>query len=283
MGARSENTAFTVVDVLVVVLLCLFLMVVLPPVMRRSRGVAFTMTCGTNLSGIGKAMLIYANDYDDELPRAGDRNGTWGRTVWNARDRITAYSITPTTSEASVSSALYLLVKYTEVPPLSFLCTSEEGATEFKPSRYRMRGELINFWDFGPEPPKHVSYAYHYPFQVSGLTTSSEPGLAVAADRNPWIDSPFVKARDFSKFEPNTAQFQTGNSSAHKGDGQNVLYLDTHVDFTKTPGCGLEGDNIYTLWDGDDKHRGRPPTLGSQPAARRDSLLVNDPPVPHRQ
>ncbi|UCD51124.1 MAG: hypothetical protein JSW27_00550 [Phycisphaerales bacterium] len=31
-----------------------------------------------NLSGIGKAMLIYANDYEDELPRAGGRNaGSW--------------------------------------------------------------------------------------------------------------------------------------------------------------------------------------------------------------
>ena len=29
------------------------------------------MPCGTDLSGIGKAILIYSNDYQDELPRAG--------------------------------------------------------------------------------------------------------------------------------------------------------------------------------------------------------------------
>lgn len=28
------------------------------------------MVCGTNLSGIGKAMLVYSNDYDDALPSA---------------------------------------------------------------------------------------------------------------------------------------------------------------------------------------------------------------------
>ena len=26
------------------------------------------MTCGTNMSGLGKAMLIYANDYNDKFP-----------------------------------------------------------------------------------------------------------------------------------------------------------------------------------------------------------------------
>ncbi len=36
------------------------------------------MRCGTNLAGIGKAMLIYANDYDDKLPLAGGQGTVWG-------------------------------------------------------------------------------------------------------------------------------------------------------------------------------------------------------------
>ncbi len=32
------------------------------------RELALRMTCGTNLSGLGKALLIYANDYNDEFP-----------------------------------------------------------------------------------------------------------------------------------------------------------------------------------------------------------------------
>ncbi len=277
----GKGLAWTGVAVPVVQYL-LFLGVVLP---LTPRSLAFTMTCGTNLSGIGKAMLIY----DDELPRAGDRNATWGSTVWNARDRFAAYSISATASKASVSSALYLLVKCAEVTPKSFLCTGDKQATEFKPSRYGTRGELIDLWDFGPNPPQHVSYAYHMPFSVYALTTSSEPGLAVAADRNPWMDSPFAKARDFSKFKPDVASFNgtldqalAGNASGHKGEGQNVLYLDTHVDFTKRSYCSLGDDNIYTSWDGDDKIRGKPPAFGSQPATRIDSLLVNDPAVPPR-
>ena len=41
---------------------------ILMPALARTRQIAFRMVAGTNLSGIGKAMLIYANDYDDEFP-----------------------------------------------------------------------------------------------------------------------------------------------------------------------------------------------------------------------
>ncbi len=288
MGGRPGTAAFTVLDVLVIVLLCLFLMVVLPPVLRGPvGGGAFRMTCGTNLSGIGKAMLIYANDYDDEFPRAGDRITSWAARTpnWMGADRLSAFA----GHRASVSASLYLLVKYAEVEPKRFVCTNDTGVTEWVLSREKHipRGlESIDVWDFGPEPPRHVSYAYHYPFGMFALTTSSEPGLAVAADRNPWMDSPFVKAGNFSKFKPGTdtlhaapAQFRAGNSLVHQSDGQNVLFLDTHVDFNKWPNCGLENDNIYTSWDGDDKLRGKPAVFGSEPADRRDSLLLNDPAV----
>ncbi len=38
------------------------------PALARTRQLAFRMTSGTNLSGIGKACLIYANDHDDRFP-----------------------------------------------------------------------------------------------------------------------------------------------------------------------------------------------------------------------
>ncbi len=41
---------------------------VLMPALARTRQVARRMVSGTNLSGIGKALLIYANDYDDQFP-----------------------------------------------------------------------------------------------------------------------------------------------------------------------------------------------------------------------
>lgn len=38
------------------------------PSLMQAHAVATRYACGTNLSGIGKALLIYANDYNDQLP-----------------------------------------------------------------------------------------------------------------------------------------------------------------------------------------------------------------------
>jgi hypothetical protein len=40
------------------------LMGILMPALARTRQIAFRMTCGTNLSGLSKAMMLYENDYD---------------------------------------------------------------------------------------------------------------------------------------------------------------------------------------------------------------------------
>jgi hypothetical protein len=256
-------------------------------VMRMPRSTAFRMVCGTNLSGIGKAMLIYANDYEDELPRAGGKNSLWAAKIpdWKATNRFQAYNVKSDGSggQANISSCLYLLVKYAEVMPKSFNCKQDSGVKEFKPSSYKIRDrDLIDLWDFGPEPQKHCSYSYHTPYGGYELTTACDPGLAVAADRNPWMDSPFQKARDFQVFDPggNKEAIQAGNAIAHKADAQNVLFLDIHVGQEKRSFCGLNDDNIYTSWNGEDKRRGTPPRLGSKPADRADSLLVNDPAIP---
>ncbi len=268
------------------------LLLVIVPYLPRST--AFRMVCGTNLSGIGKAMLLYSNDYADELPRAGGRNSTWGQTAdWMATSRNQAFGLQAdgTGGAASLGSCFYFLVKYTEATPKMFLCggskeTREKGVTEFKLGTYRLRDTrltLIDLWDFGPDPTKHCSYAYQMIYSPYRLTVSAEPGMAIAADRNPWMDAPAAQAKDFSLFTPEVPPFsgtsdqaRQGNTSRHQGDGQNVVFLDTHVNFQKRSYCGLENDNIYTSWDGADKIRGKPPKFGSQPADAKDSLLVND-------
>ncbi|MHC4556546.1 MAG: zinc-ribbon domain-containing protein [Planctomycetota bacterium] len=255
--------------------------------LQRTRSVAFRMVCGTNLSRIGKAMLIYSNDYDDELPRAGGKSSTWAAKIsnWKADNQTDAYNLNKDGSggQASISSSFFLLVKYAEITPKSFVCNKDSKTKEFKTARYSTDGKhLIDLWDFGPEPWKHCSYSYHMPYGLYALTTSCDPALAVASERNPWIDSPFIKAKkDFSKFDPEggTESIKAGNAIAHQEDGQNVLFLDSHVSFEKHSFCGINDDNIYTYWDGGDIRRGSRPKLGSQPRDRLDSLLVHDPPV----
>jgi prepilin-type N-terminal cleavage/methylation domain-containing protein len=301
----KTKRGFTLVELLVVIAIIALLMGILMPALSRVRQLAFRLTCGTNLSGIGKAMLIYANDYEDELPRAGGRNTTWGgmsTTGWAAADRRTAFGLAADGSggKATISSCFYLLIKYSEVTPKSFVCKGDAGTTEFKLSE--MTGlpnpsfELIDAWDFGPptESYKHCSYTYHVPFGLYALTTSNEPSVAIAADRNPWLKSPAAEAAKWNEFRPDvpysggaTGTSDTakkGNAIAHQNDGQNVLFLDSHVEFAKRAYCSIEDDNIYTisrgLTGGADIYGvgGVLPTgPNCKPANRKDSLLVHDP------
>lgn len=283
-----KKKGFTLVELLVLIATIALLMGTLIPVLARLRQRAFRMTCQTNLSQIGRAMLVYGGDYEDPLPRAGGESSTWQPKInnWQATYRWDAFGMNRTDGsggQASISSSFYLLVKYVELEPKLFVCPRDSGTTEFKPAKYGVCDkDLIDLWDFGPNPTKHCSYSYHMLYGPYALTTaSSQSGMAIAADRNPWIDTPAVKARDFSlfKWDGNTRQQKAGNAITHKGDGQNVLFVDGHVAFEKRAFCGVNDDNIYTYWDGPDIQRGAVPVLGSQPADKLDSLLVHDPPA----
>jgi len=298
----KTKRGFTLVELLVVIAIIALLMGILMPALSRVRQLAFRLTCGTNLSGIGKAMLIYANDYEDELPRAGGRSSQWGAMPaqgWRQVDRKAAFGLDAAGSggKATVSSCFYLLIKYSEVTPKSFICKGDAGTTEFRLSDRTDVGtnfELIDAWDFGPpeESYKHCSYTYHVPFGLYALTTSNEPGFAVAADRNPWIKSPAAEATTWAEFKPdvpyiggatgNSDQAKKGNAIAHQLDGQNVLFLDSHVEFAKRAYCSIEDDNIYTISDnttGKGAIRGIQPVPNATlaPANRKDTVLVNDP------
>jgi hypothetical protein len=103
--------------------------------------------------------------------------------------------------------------------------------------------------------------------------------MAVAADRNPWQDSPAATGKSFpGSYAPDGGKeaVKYGNAIAHQEDAQNVLFLDIHVGQEKAPFCGINDDNIYTFWDGGDIRIGTPPVIGSAPADRLDSLLVHD-------
>ncbi|MDH4238879.1 MAG: DUF4190 domain-containing protein [Phycisphaerae bacterium] len=155
-----------VLVVLVPVVACL--MGMLMPALARTRQIAFRMVCGQNMSGLGKAMLIYANDYDDKFPK---------QTEW-----------------------CDLLMKYTEVPLAGFRC---RGALE-GPCNYAMNKNLENF-DKGDTPPDMVALFETHPGwnQVGGpeiLTTDNHQGEGcnvLFADNH----VEFVKTKDLKKLK----------------------------------------------------------------------------------
>jgi prepilin-type N-terminal cleavage/methylation domain-containing protein len=304
-----KRKGFTLVELLVVIAIIALLMGILMPALARVRQLAFRMTCGTNLSGIGKAMLLYANDNEDELPKAGGRTNTWISGLqagWMAPLRNVAYGITNNVGKTTVTSNFYLLVKYAEVTPKQFVCKGESDTREFTLAEVSVTGTttgqltLTDAWDFGPgtsgtETHTFCSYSYHHPFANYALTTTHEPTMAVAADRNPWMTVATQRgdAMTFADFLPDedkivgtkgsSDQARKGNTDAHQLEGQNVLFLDSHVSLEKRAYCGTEMDNIYTVAIATaakttaQYYTGMPFSgIAMKPINRKDSFLVNE-------
>lgn len=282
--------------VLLVVLVGLFLGCLLVPALIRSQQLAARMVCGERLAGIGKAMLTYISDYDGKLPQAGSSTSTWGQVVWDAPTRQSAYGLDANGlgGRASVSSSLYLLVKYADASEERFICPADAGERTWSGEPPKgATPKFREYWDFGANPPSHCGYSYHWMPGAAPLTTSGTPAFAIMADRNPWMPSPRRAAKPFPKSASGKCTFQGnsgnvadqlyGNAAVHQEDGQNVVFLDTHVSFEKRPYCGLGDDNIYTRSTIADKGDplGVPPVFGPAmpPPNPRDSVLVNDPPT----
>ena len=282
-GGRLTGRNFAILGVVIPVLI---FFVVLWPMLLNIRQKASRMVCGTNLTVIGMAMLVYSNDYDDKLPRSGGKDTPWAMQIpdWKANNRSAAYGLAVDGSrgQGSISSCFYLLVKYAKERPKSFVCGGDTGAMPFNPADAGAGDRtLAELWDFGPEPQKHCSYSYHQPFGLYPLTTSSDPGMAVAADRSPWIESPASegKIKRFAGFNPHGGReaIRIGNAIQHQENGQNVLFLDNHVSFERYSFCGVNDDNIYTFWDGPEIRKGGLPVAGiSEPKDKLDSFLVHD-------
>ncbi|MFC1762888.1 type II secretion system protein [Planctomycetota bacterium] len=304
-----KKQGFTLVELLVVIAIIALLMGILMPALSRVRQLAFRMACGTNLAGIGRAMLVYANDYEDELPKAGGRQNSWVPSLpnsgWKSQaGRRNAYGLVTSArdGQVTVASSFYLLVKYAEVTPKSFVCKGESDTSEFILSDWDSDStlELTKIWDFGywqdkdRNQSKHVSYGYHVPFGSYALTVAQEPTMALAADRNPWLDPTVDQGADWLQYRPDvegltatTAEkAKLGNSKAHQEEGQNVLFLDCHVAFEKRATCGIESDNIYTKQATgenslENRAKGLMPLPGDSSfyvsmASRKDACLVQE-------
>ena len=213
-----RKKGFTLVELLVVIAIIALLMGILMPALARVRMIANRMVCGSNLSGIGKAVLLYAGDSSDAYPMPGASSlpviystlspvNHISSTYWDGgvNGTATLFQVFGTTATATnggyatIGSLLYMLIKYEDVSPKQFNCKGDSGSEIFKLTTYptTTQTDLTKVYDFGTVPGKHNSYAYHFPFArtntgtpVSGLPISvnNKPSCPLLADRNPGLD-----------------------------------------------------------------------------------------------
>lgn len=257
--SAPRRSAFTLVELLVVIGIIAMLLSILLPVVSRARENANVVKCASNLRQIGLGMVIYSSaEHDHSFPRA----------VYNDKQHLqldNAGYLVPDTfgksgyvGENNVPASLFLLMKTQQLASDLFICPS----TESQPGFTIVDPQLSSNWERIPE---NLSYSLAAPYpspaaEQDGFVwkNSIHPEFAIAADINPGTRGGSRPPNNVvgPAHDASASQMAAANSNNHRNKGQNVLYGDGHVEFQITPYCGALHptgirDNIYTAGTGD--------------------------------
>ncbi|MBE0534608.1 MAG: hypothetical protein IH624_02985 [Phycisphaerae bacterium] len=285
MKKRSENRTrpcggFTVWELICILGVIALLFALLMPSLSKVKRISTRVVCGTNLKGLGTAMMVYANDYEDRYPELPGV-GPWAKHL-GFDYCIERVDFGPGGDQAdvgrTVTASWYLLVREADVSPKSFVCP--EAPQEPFGGRYLVYNrDIVSMWDFGNDPYRHVSYAMHLPYGRFPAKGNRGAAFAVAGDMSPWFENGDIlppgrdpqppqlltDSRSSSLYEG--WGHRAANSSNHNHQGQNVLFGDGHSSFEKASDVGIKEDGIYTYWPsagaGDGEKR-----VGQNPTAR---------------
>jgi len=208
---------------------------------------------------------------------------------------------------------LWTLVRAAGSTAASFICPSSDDQKndEDNPQDY---------WDFGKGDSttegtlgnqqgggtaganfgwSQVSYGYQVPYGTYGKPSAEgDQRMVLAADKGPWgasVNADGGKSPDPGTGTPTLASMTSTsspddwrkfNSPNHggfgDGEGQNVLYADSHAEWANRPTVGPGIDNIYTQWTNQvptsyaDKVQGKQPSTSyrnATPMANTDALI----------
>jgi prepilin-type N-terminal cleavage/methylation domain-containing protein/prepilin-type processing-associated H-X9-DG protein len=84
----KSRRGFTLIELLVVIAIIAVLAAILFPVFKRARESARQSTCQSNLVQLGKALKMYANDYDETFPTNPPENSGVSGTKYVAYPRL---------------------------------------------------------------------------------------------------------------------------------------------------------------------------------------------------
>ena len=259
--------AFTLIELLVVIAIIALLISILLPALSRARELSKRTVCSSNMRGIGQAFYIYAQDGDlfpaQFIPSPSYNGeisvflgGGWsGSATPSIRRTPPDFQNTSANQKPIVTCDMWKVIKDLNSTPKQWICPSTVDQAD-------SAQDTTVYFDF--EKKESVSYGYQCQYSVPDINMrpigSTTQGLfPLVADGNPYLKGGLVASTDLDGDRRGAGK---GNSLNHTGrEGENVLFSDSHVDFTKSPDVGFSGeknlnfpgargrDNIYSTFD----------------------------------
>ena len=243
------RTAFSLIEILVVIGIIGLLLAFLLPSLEKAREQANNLRCTTNIYQIGVSLAAYANE----------NHGVYPRTTYDPAAPLCVGTnaaapdpFGPGGPQANDLSTPFFLLMRSQNLPRKLFNEPYNDEVENQPEPAKDLSVRSNFTDY----TKNLGYSIANPYPDARAVAAGyqfanhfKPSFALAACLNPG----------------------TGpgkNSRNHEGKGQNVLYADYHAEWKTVSACGfLDGqpDEIYVNKAG---------TAMASPIDATDSVLL---------
>ncbi len=197
--------------------------------LRFARQKSWQQMCQMQLAGIWQGINSYSSDNNGQLPAVATTAGEpWWKVGYQGKENY------------SNTRPVWLLVKGGYVNPSHFVCPGVAGGKKIQIDL----SEIKRCSDFPDR--KYVTYSFRI-MQTKVPQENMFGGKILMSDLNPLFEK--LPDHDGQLIIRTNDNLLAINSIGHNRSGQNVLFGDGSVNFVKVRRIGVDGDDIFTLWN----------------------------------